>query len=309
MIRRAALSTMAALFLGIALAAVACGGNENSTSGAFPAASEKGTLSGQTSGADASGSVTGSAEVPGLVADSNGESASAAAELALDRKIIQNIALDLQVEDVPQAFERVKSVADGAGGFVLDSSRSTQDPPQADLTLRVPAAATDGVLQQLRGLATKVESETSKAQDVTGEYTDLQAQLRNSRAVETQYLDMLNKAQTIPDMLSIQDRLTQVRLEIEQTQGRANAIDTLSSLATISVHLRTEPVVEQPQKSDLDPLAAAGNVWEASLMFLRGAAVVTLATAAFLWWFVPLLVVAGLVSLFFVRRSGGRASR
>jgi hypothetical protein len=110
-------------------------------------------------------------------------------------------------------------------------------------------------------------------------------------------------------MLSIQDRLTQVRLEIEQAQGRANAIDTLSSLATISVHLRTEPVVEQPQKTDLDPLAAAGNGWEASLTFLRGAAVVTLATAAFLWWSVPLLVVAGLVSLFFVRRSGGRASR
>lgn len=308
MIRRAALNIVIGLAIGIAFAAVACGGNENSTSRAIPALSQK--SSGPANALDDSGSVTGSAEVPGAVADSNGESASAAAAaLALDRKIIQNIALDLQVEDVPQAFERVKSVADGAGGFVLDSSRSTQDPPQADLTLRVPAAAADGVLQQLRGLATKVQSETSKAQDVTGEYTDLQAQLRNSRAVETQYLDMLNKAQTIPDMLSIQDRLTQVRLEIEQTQGRANAIDTLSSLATISVHLRTEPVVEQPQKTDLDPLAAAVGGWGASLTFLRAAGVATLAVSAFLWWCVPLLVVAGVASLFFVRRSGGRASR
>lgn len=303
MIRRATLSIMAAVFLGIAVAAVACGGNEDSTSRAIPGASEK------TSGGAYPVGVTDS------VADSSGESGSAPAAaaapagLALDRKIIQNIALDLQVEDVPQSFERVKSIADGAGGFVLDSSRSTQDPPQADVTIRVPSAASEGVLEQLRGLATKVEKETSNAQDVTEEYTDLQAQLRNSRAVETQYLDMLNKAQTIPDMLSIQDRLTQVRLEIERTQGRANAIDTLSSLATINVHLGTEPVVEQPEKTDLDPLAAAGDGWAASLTFLRGVAVVTLAVSAFLWWCVPLLVVAGLVSLFFVRRSGGRASR
>lgn len=296
MISRAALSSVAGLFLGIAIVMAGCAGGAKETSDRSVAPGETGAEVAQ----EAVGSISGSAP---------GAAPAAPAALTLDRKIIENISLDLQVEDVSQAFERVKAIADGAGGFVLDSSRTTQDPPQADVTIRVPSAASEGVLEQLRGLAVKVEKENSKAQDVTEEYTDLQARLRNSRAVEAQYLDMLNQAKSIPDMLSIQDRLTQVRLEIEQLQGQANAIDTLSSLATISVHLHTEPVVEQPQKSDLDPLAAAGHGWEASLTFLRAVAAGTLAVGAFLWWAVPLVVVGGLVSLFFVRRARSTSAK
>jgi hypothetical protein len=303
MIRRATISSVAAFLLGTAIVLAACGGTERSAEKAIPY-----EVTGQTAGLGVDMGEEGSMAPDSSENATSGSSAGAAA-LALDRKVIQNTSLDLQVEDVSKSYQSVMNITLASGGFVIDSSTSaSQDRPQADLTIRVPAAAYESVLEQLRGLAIKVEKETSNSQDVTDQYIDLEARLRNQQALEVQYLDFLGRAQNITEMLQIQDRLSQVRLEIERIQGQANAIDTLSSLATISVHLSTEPVVEQPEETHLDPLAAAGHGWEASLTFLRAMAAAVLATAAFLWWFVPVLVVAGFVSLFFVRRGRGRAS-
>jgi hypothetical protein len=142
---------------------------------------------------------------------------------------------------------------------------------------------------------------------VTQEYTDLQARLRSAQALEATYLGLLDRAETIDDILKIQSYLTPVRLEIEQIQGQMNVVDNLSSLATISVSLSTEPPAP-PASSDShpDPLAAAGNGWEASLLFLSAVGAGLFAAATFLWWLAPILVVVGigfLVRFRMVRKS------
>ncbi len=74
-------------------------------------------------------------------------------------------------------------------------------------------------MAELRKLAVRVEQESTTSQDVTEQYTDLQARLNNAKATEKQYLALLDKAATVEDMLSIQDSLSRVRTEIEQIQG------------------------------------------------------------------------------------------
>jgi hypothetical protein len=212
----------------------------------------------------------------------------------LERKIIQTASLDLQVEDVADAFQEVGRIASAAGGFVFESSSSyTDERPEADITIRIPADQYESVLEELRGLAVKIEKENSKAQDVTEEYIDLQAQLRNDQAVESRYIELLDLAQNINEVLTVQDRIDQVRLEIERVQGRMNAIDTLSELVTVSVHLQTEPAAEPESKVKVDPLGAAGKAWEASLTFLRVVAAGFLIVVVFLWWLLPVAAIAG----------------
>ena len=110
----------------------------------------------------------------------------------------------------------------------------------------MPTVQYQTVVDDLRGLAVKVENQTSKAQDVTQQYTDLQARLRSAQALEATYLELLDRAETIDDILKIQSYLTPVRTEIEQIQGQMNVMDNLSSLATISVSLHTEPATPVP---------------------------------------------------------------
>jgi hypothetical protein len=290
--------------LAIAVALAACGGSGNGAE-SLQAPAIGGEAQQKTMGevplaaADAAGSGVAEGNAPGLVPS---ESAT------FDRKIIQDTSLDLQVEDVSKAYDDVERIALTAGGFVLDSSvAANQDQPQANLTIRVPTIQYQKVVDDLRGLAVKVENQTSKAQDVTQDYTDLQARLRSAQALEATYLGLLDRAETIDDILKIQSYLTPVRTEIEQIQGQMNVMDNLSSLATISVSLHTEPATPVPSSnSHPDPLKAGGAGWESSLVFLRAAGAGLFAAAAFLWWLAPILVIVGIGFLvrYWMRKSG-----
>ena len=209
----------------------------------------------------------------------------------LDRKIIQSASLDLEVEEVGRQFQEVIRFAESAGGFVSSSSFSNRDDEQAaDLTIRVPATRYQDVLAQIRGLGT-VTLESSDANDVTEEYTDLEARLRTLEATEGRYLALLARADTIEDILTVQDRLDGVRGQIEQAQGRINLLDQITELATITVHLRPEEVAAPAEGGGgIQPLAAAASAWDLSLDALRGVAAVTLVVVVFSWWLVPPLL-------------------
>ena len=218
-----------------------------------------------------------------------------------DRKIVRDATISLGVEDVGAAVQSVESIALGAGGFVSSSSVFIEEPPEprpvpeeeseppertqtASVTIRVPAAAYPSVISQLRGIAKEVVAESSQASDVSEEYADLQARLRNLEATEARYLDLLARADTISDILMLQDRLNSVRLEIETTQGRINLLNNLTDLATITAQLRPfVPAVEPPAEQGWAEEAAAA-AWERSQDAMRVLGTVAIVTGVVLAW-------------------------
>jgi hypothetical protein len=210
---------------------------------------------------------------------------------SIGRTVIRNGQMELAVESVTDTFERVRQMAEAAGGFVADSTiYGRGDHQSASLTLRVPADRFGQVMADLRLLGVEVNSLSTSSQDVTEEYADLQATLRNLTAVEGQYLELLGRTETIGEVLMVQDRLNQVRLQIERVQGRINLLDHLTSLATISVYLTPDSIVtiEEPSDGLLD---AAREAWDASLEALTGIARAVIVVAVFSWWLVPVLLV------------------
>ncbi len=282
--------------LGIALAA--CGGSENasrssgSNAGVVAQPGIASDNSQKTAGLEPAALPDASGSGP---AETNATDLAPSDQALFDRKIIQNTSMDLQVEDVAKSYDDVERIAITAGGFLLDSSvSSSQDKPSATLTIRVPTDQYQSVVDDLRALAIKVENETSKAEDVTDQYTDLQARLRSAQALEATYLGLLDKAQTIDDILKIQNYLTPVRTEIEQIQGQINVWDKLSSLATITVSLHSDVATPVPSNNvHPNPLKAGSAGWESSLLFLRAVGAGIFAVATFLWWLVPILLIVG----------------
>lgn len=92
-------------------------------------------------------------------------------------------------------------------------------------------------LQALRDLAVDVKSESTSGQDVTEEYVDLEARLRNLEASETQLLDLMKQAGTVEEILKVQQQLVNTREQIEQIKGRMQYLQESSALAYISVSL------------------------------------------------------------------------
>jgi hypothetical protein len=142
-------------------------------------------------------------------------------------------------------------------------------------------------MSDLRALG-KVTTETSGSQDVTDEYVDLDANLRNLQASETAILKLMDKATQISDVLSLQRELTNVRGQIERIQGRKTYLERRTDMATITLSLRLPPVAAAPiTGTSWDPVATALRGWQASLTVLRALASVAIVALAFSWWLVP----------------------
>ncbi|MCH7484655.1 MAG: DUF4349 domain-containing protein [Chloroflexi bacterium] len=225
--------------------------------------------------------------------------------LIIDRKIIRTATIELTVGDVPGAIQRIETATAAAGGFVSGSSITIEQQPPPDdpdedqeirqrgtITIRVPAESYASVMSKLRGLVDDPRDITSLTEDtseVTEEYSDLKARQRNLEATETQYLELLSRAESISDVLLVQDRLNSVRLEIEQVTGRIQLLDDLTSMATITTFLSLPPLVvtpvePEPEAEESWATEAWENAWNTSEDVLEALGVAAITGGVVLVW-------------------------
>ena len=160
-------------------------------------------------------------------------------QLAADRMIVRTGNMALVVDDVSVAIEQITAMAGRLTGYIV-SSNVYQDRERlfGNISFRVPAERFDEAIAALRALAVDITYETSNSQDVTQEYTDLTSQLKNLQATEAQLLKILEKAETVKDILEVQRELTNTRGQIEQTKGRMQYLERTSAMSLIDVSLQ-----------------------------------------------------------------------
>ena len=216
-------------------------------------------------------------------------------DVALERQIIYTADIRIEVEDFAKAADRVRSVVESAGGFVANSqvSRDNSERESGTLSIRVPKARFNDVLNDLKALG-KVKDEGLHGQDVTEEYTDLEARLGNAKRLETRLLELLDReSKSLKDMLEVERELARVREELGRFEGRKRFLDDRLSLATITVTL-FEPYAYT--SNIFDPLSDAFD--RAGTLLIGSLAVLITVTLAVLPW----LLVFGLVGYFAGRR-------
>ena len=162
-----------------------------------------------------------------------------------DRKMVRTSALDLVVKDPGDTSDKIRQLAERLGGFLVNSAtRGGQDAGAASLTVRIPTDRFEEARAEIRKLGMRVESEHVEAQDVTRQYVDLDANLRNLRAEEIRYLSIMKRASTVKDTLEVSEKLSEVRGQIEQQQAEFEALSKQVETVAITVSLRTEAEAE-----------------------------------------------------------------
>jgi hypothetical protein len=166
---------------------------------------------------------------------------STAGRAATDRKMVRISSVALVVRKPAEAAEKIRALAEGMGGFLASSEVSGgQDAGSGSLTVRVPAARFEEARAEIRKLGLRVESEKVEARDVTRQYVDQDANLRNLRAEEVQYLAILKQAHTVKDTLDVSEKLSEVRGQIEQQQAEFDVLSKQIETVAITVSLRAE---------------------------------------------------------------------
>lgn len=239
------------------------------------------------------------------------------------RQVIANANISLVVADTATALTGVEQVVSELGGYVADMDLSKGrydelDVLRGSITLRVPAASLEEALDLLQALATDVNYLNVNRQDVTDQYSDLDARLRNLRATETELLALLTEVRERPnakveDILAVHRSLTQIREEIETLQGRQNLLDNQIDFSTIWVELTPDsvfrPIVEEPWSAS-GPVRNALRALVATLQGLLTALIwaVLYLTPLLLVFLIPLAVLIWLVRLWVGRRRSREES-
>lgn len=157
--------------------------------------------------------------------------------LIFDRQVIRSADLRVEVPSFDKAADALVEIAESAGGFVADSNVTQTEPPLGTFILRVPALRFAGVLDRVEALG-KVAERRVSGQDVTEEFIDVQARVRNLQAHERQLLTFMERATRVSDLLAIEQELSRVRGEIEQLTGRLRFLANRVEMATVQVTVR-----------------------------------------------------------------------
>ncbi len=179
--------------------------------------------------------------VPGEVRSRLAPAYLSTADGLADRKLIRTSSIDLLVKRPAESADKIRSLTERVGGFLVKSqTNGAQDATNASLTIRVPAARFAEVEAEICKLGLRVESEQMEAEDVSRQYVDQQAHLRNLRAQETQYLTILKSAKSVKDTLDVSEKLNGVRDEIERQQAEFEALSKQVETVAIAVYLHSE---------------------------------------------------------------------
>lgn len=160
------------------------------------------------------------------------------------RKIIRNADLTIETSATHEAQRKITSIAEAKNGFVIDTSEekggfAAASNKTVQMTIRVPAEQFEQALSEIRAVANRVTTEKISGEDVTEKFVDLEARLRTKKALETQFFEILKQARTVTETLEIQQKLGDVRSEIEQLQGQLRLLQNQASLSTIKIRLET----------------------------------------------------------------------
>jgi hypothetical protein len=201
---------------------------------------------------------------------------------AEDRMIVRSANVSLVVMDTENSVARIKSIVSALGGYVV-GTQLWRDEGQlrGSVSVRVPSESLEDALSQFKALAVKVERETSNSQDVTEEYTDLSARLRNLEATEQELLELLGTVRErtgkAEDILAVYRELTNIRGQIEQLKGRMQYLERTSAMAAVTLELIPDVLAQPIAGTGWRPSATVAGALRSllgTLRFLADAAIV-----------------------------------
>lgn len=216
----------------------------------------------------------------------------------ITKKTIKTGGIDFESENIDQDYKAIRQLLPDFNAYIESENQSkTTQQINYYLTIRVASNNYDSLFNSLTHLANRLDNKYSNIEDVTERYYDLKTRIKNKKALEQRYIELLDKALEVTDIIEIEKNLNEVRTEIERLEGQFNYLSKQLNFSTIQLSFyEVLPYsYDSIQRKSFGArlLNALDNGWQGFLTFLIG--------FTSLWPFI--FVIAGGIYLFKKGRS------
>ncbi len=185
-----------------------------------------------------------------------------------EKRVVRSGALSIRVEDAEWSADEIDRIATRLGGFTVSrslsndvpgyplpmmqdeslgygmSKRASNSAQTGFVTIKVPSEKFAEANAAIRGIASVVLSESSSASDVTAQFADLEARIKNKYAEEEAFTKILNTTSgKVSDVLEVTRELSRVRGEIEQLETQKKYMASQTDMASITISLSEDAQV------------------------------------------------------------------
>ena len=227
-----------------------------------------------------------------------------------DRKLIRNVNLSLQTKEFDTVLDNMSQKIKDLGGYIQDSSvwGSSSDyssSRSASYTLRIPSDKLDEFIDVVETLG-NVTYKNESVDDVTLRYVDVDSHKKALETEQERLLALLEKAENVEDIITIENRLSDVRYELENYESQIRLLDNQIDYSTVYVDIsEVSRVTDTGKQGFFEEVASrfSDSVYVV-LMGLRGFAIGILGSLPILVvWGVILAVVVILLRKFVFKKS------
>lgn len=215
------------------------------------------------------------------------------------RMVVTESSLSLKVNDVPTVITQIESAAQEVGGHLVNSDvQRPEGASTGSITVRIPSQKRAEALARFKSFGVKTVMEHVSGTDITDQYVDNAERLRILETTKSKFEAILNKAENVTEMLSVQQQLLSVQYQIDGIKGQQKFLEGSASLSRVTIYLSTD---------ELALPYAPDTAWKPELVFkeavrsfiqtIRG----VLSTGIWLLVYSPIVIVFGIVYLF-IRR-------
>ncbi|MDQ3683312.1 MAG: DUF4349 domain-containing protein [Bacteroidota bacterium] len=151
-----------------------------------------------------------------------------------DKKIVKTANLNAEINDFNIFSKTITDKVKKWGGYISqEQQNSTEYKIENTITIKVPVEQFENAVNDLMKDAKQVNEKQVSSEDVTTEFIDSKSRLEARKQVRLQYLELLQKAKNMSEIIEVQKEINEIQEDIETVSGRINYLDHSSAMSTI----------------------------------------------------------------------------
>ena len=222
-------------------------------------------------------------------------------EVGTERKLIRTVELNLETENYDSLIEGLEQQINELGGYIeykdayhgnYNSKKNGYRNRHANITARIPANKLDEFTGKVAEIG-NITYESESVEDVTLQYVDLSSHKKMLVAEQTRLMELLENANSMEDIITIESRLSEVRYQIESMESQLRTFDNQVDYSTVHINVEeVERYTPQPEKTTWERIKSgfSENVYRVTNGIKNFAIEFVIAIPVLLVWAVVIVV-------------------